>query len=226
MTADEVSAAWPSVEDATESQEGLLKNIRAMRQTRTNYRNDNDDDDDDDICSRGLEKMQSAEKLGQRKLMKERVVDAVLDEQDLQEEAGIYDDAALGEASMCNSRWARDKARTMGESDAAYVRRSRRLDTKRLKSPLQRRGDDEACCSNLENVLQDVRDAGIDVDPVEPSSPKGLSSKVSKGMRGHDIPSREAKSDILKRAANIDTIAPPAFPCTYNLLQRMTVLER
>ena len=120
MSEEAKSEIWGTDEqDKEEAEEDIVKTIRAMRSGKKT-------EEDDRFCSRGLEHMQSAAHMEQRRINKDCAFDAVLDEQDRQWSAGHSDDDAdaIANASASASQWAREKALQMGASDEAYVRRN------------------------------------------------------------------------------------------------------
>lgn len=120
MTDKEIASVWTSKEESKSIQHDMVKTIRAMRSRSTKRL-----DQDDVVCHRGLEHMLSPQHMENRKSSKESVIDAVLDEQDLQFDAGIYDESRLAMASALTSKQASVRALVLAEVDAAYVRHMR-----------------------------------------------------------------------------------------------------
>ena len=76
----------------------------------------------DDYCPRGLEKMQSSESILRSKAAKERVIDAVLDEQERQWEGNFDNASLLADISARQSANAVEIAILRAASDAAFAR--------------------------------------------------------------------------------------------------------
>ena len=83
-------------------------------------------------CSRGLEAIACPQTLKTKQANKSSVIDAVLDEQDRQWDAGIFPSnwQRIAQASALHSQSSRDEALTLGTKDAAMaksIHRRRRL---------------------------------------------------------------------------------------------------
>eukprot|EP00563_Minutocellus_polymorphus_P011308 CAMPEP_0181074462 /NCGR_PEP_ID=MMETSP1070-20121207/29612_1 /TAXON_ID=265543 /ORGANISM="Minutocellus polymorphus, Strain NH13" /LENGTH=328 /DNA_ID=CAMNT_0023155575 /DNA_START=12 /DNA_END=998 /DNA_ORIENTATION=+ len=115
MTNQEFYAVYGSDEDCRINQEGVVGSIRNMRLGVQ--------ESDDTYTCRGLEHMRSQAHMDQRKMNKEMLFDAILDEQDRQISEGIVDGEALAEVAARMSQRTRDAALALASSDEAYVRR-------------------------------------------------------------------------------------------------------
>ena len=111
---------WVTQADEKASQADVVKNIMRLRQGGP------EDHHDEEHCGRGLEHMRSQAHMDQRKIFKDALFDAVLDEQDRQIGEGIVDDEALAEVAARMSQRAKDAALALASSDEAYVRRYRK----------------------------------------------------------------------------------------------------
>ena len=110
---EEFNATWTTNEDSNNAQAEIAKTVKAMRSGST----------DINVCTRGLEHMRSAAHLEKCKNSKDAVLRAVLEEQERQWLAGHDDHEAIANAAAQSSEWARSRALTLGESDAASARR-------------------------------------------------------------------------------------------------------
>mmetsp|Transcript_7824 Transcript_7824/g.17053 ORF Transcript_7824/g.17053 Transcript_7824/m.17053 type:complete len:179 (+) Transcript_7824:70-606(+) len=113
MTAKEIAAVYMTDRDTKATQEDLVNTVKAMRSanrvTDCNY------------CSRGVEQLASAQAINDRQVAKRRVIDAVLDEQDEQYEAGFYNEAKIAEKARNCSQQAVEVAIKRGASDSSFV---------------------------------------------------------------------------------------------------------
>ena len=121
MTDAEIDRTWTTDEDSKSTQLEIVEAIRAMREGTEH-------DNEDRVCIRGLEHMRSAAHLEQRKINKECVLRAVLDEQEQQWSTGKDDVEEIANASVHNSKWARESAASLGKADAESARRLHELD--------------------------------------------------------------------------------------------------
>ena len=76
----------------------------------------------DGYCSRGLEKMQSTESILRSKAARQRVIDAVLDEQERQWDLNLNDASLVADISARHSSNAVEIAILRASSDAAFAR--------------------------------------------------------------------------------------------------------
>lgn len=118
MTPEEIRSSFISQEDKAAIQRDLVEDIQAMRDIGVSTGTDNDIAH----CSRGLEVFESAASVETAKANKLRTLDAVMDEQDRQDDEGFYDENLLAEASIEASQRSVDIAVMRGASDEICVR--------------------------------------------------------------------------------------------------------
>ena len=116
MTQEEIRSSYVTEKDTALTQRGVVEDIRVLRTTgggaaAAAHQNH---------CARGLERFASALEAETAKNAKLYVIDAVLDEQDRQDEMGIYDGNQIAAASRAASRRALERAQTLAASDEAY----------------------------------------------------------------------------------------------------------
>ena len=116
MSDEEIALTWTNEVDNKRMKEDTIKNVKAMW-CKTATRSDKG------LCFRGLEHMQSSKHLEHHKNIKDQAIDAVLDEQDRQFDAGINDESKLAEAHVVISKQAQDTALALANIDAAYAGR-------------------------------------------------------------------------------------------------------
>ena len=148
MSNQEFYAVYGSDEDSRTNQAGVVDSIRNMR---LGVR-----ESDDTYTCRGLEHMRSQAHMDQRKINKDMLFDAVLDEQDRQIGEGIVDEEALAEVAARMSQRARDAALALASSDEAYVRRYRKEEEEeeeRAAREAQQAASDADCIDVLGSAL-------------------------------------------------------------------------
>lgn len=145
MSNQEFYAVYGSDEDSRTNQAGVVDSIRNMR---LGVR-----ESDDTYTCRGLEHMRSQAHMDQRKINKDMLFDAVLDEQDRQISEGIVDDEALAEVAARMSQRARDAALALASSDEAYVRRYRKEEEEEEKERAAREAQQAASDADCVDVL-------------------------------------------------------------------------
>ena len=145
MSSQEFYAVYGSDEDSRTNQAGVVDSIRNMR---LGVR-----ESDDTYTCRGLEHMRSQAHMDQRRINKDMLFDAVLDEQDRQIGEGVIDDEALAEIAARMSQWARDAALALASSDEAYVRRYRKEEEEEEKECAAREAQEAASDADCINVL-------------------------------------------------------------------------
>ena len=102
------NSVWYSVEDFTQIQHDLARTVGAMRRRKPINKH---------ICYRGLEHLESDAHIEQRRIHRDCVITAVLKEQAMQRASGIIDINKIAEASCYYSRWAKEMASILGDSD-------------------------------------------------------------------------------------------------------------
>ena len=145
MSNQEFYAVYGSDEDSRTNQAGVVDSIRNMR---LGVR-----ESDDTYTCRGLEHMRSQAHMDQRRINKDMLFDAVLDEQDRQIGEGVIDDEALAEIAARMSQRARDAALALASSDEAYVRRYRKEEEEEEKECAAREAQEAASDADCINVL-------------------------------------------------------------------------
>ena len=145
MSSQEFYAVYGSDEDSRTNQAGVVDSIRNMR---LGVR-----ESDDTYTCRGLEHMRSQAHMDQRRINKDMLFDAVLDEQDRQIGEGVIDDEALAEIAARMSQRARDAALALASSDEAYVRRYRKEEEEEEKECAAREAREAASDADCINVL-------------------------------------------------------------------------
>uniref|UniRef100_A0A7S2MN30 Uncharacterized protein n=1 Tax=Helicotheca tamesis TaxID=374047 RepID=A0A7S2MN30_9STRA len=109
-TTKEIEATWVTREDNANILVDTLKTVKRMRKGKAI--------DDEKYSTRGLEQMDSAACLEQRKMNKASVLNAVIAEQRRQKLLGYYDPMKLCDQSRLHSASSRDDALRLGASDA------------------------------------------------------------------------------------------------------------
>ena len=123
MTEEEYQATYTTEVDSHNSQRNLVQDIQTIRrQDQQGVPHNNDIDNDEVVSIRGIEHMQSAAAMQERKAVKKAVLDAVLDEQDRQWDKDADDDEALRAASLRHSSRSQRIAFERARQDAHAVR--------------------------------------------------------------------------------------------------------
>ena len=118
----EIDSCWPTEEDDFRSQCHISKTLKAMRTGQIHSHVD--DVDDERLCPRGLEDLFSAENRQQLTETRNRVLCAVMIEQDRQWSSCVVDEDRIAAASARESFVSRNKALVAAAVDASGVRRS------------------------------------------------------------------------------------------------------
>ena len=118
----EIDSCWNTEEDDFQSRCHISKTLKAMRNGRLYTHVD--DVDDERLCPRGLEDLYSAENRQQLIETRNRVLSAVMVEQDRQWSSGLVDEERIAAASARESCVSRNKALVAAAVDASGVRRS------------------------------------------------------------------------------------------------------
>uniref|UniRef100_A0A7S2DYN1 Uncharacterized protein n=1 Tax=Helicotheca tamesis TaxID=374047 RepID=A0A7S2DYN1_9STRA len=108
---DEKAYLWSSDKERDDTMHSILKTVRMIQMNGKKTRR----------CIRGIEQYIFPEFTEQKKINKDCVLLAVLQEQDRQKTLGIYDPEELRNASKSASEWARNLALKDGAEDAKEV---------------------------------------------------------------------------------------------------------
>ena len=191
MSNQEFYAVYGSDEDSRTNQAGVVDSIRNMRVGVPEF--------DDTYTSRGLEHMRSQAHMDQRKIKKDMLFGAVLDEQDRQISEGIVDDEALAEVAARMSQRAKDAALALASSDEAYVRRYRKEEEEEEK----RAASDANCV--------DVLGSALGIDPPTPSNNNSSSLPSTNSSSSPQPNRRRAVSGLNRNISSGNTfISAPA----------------
>lgn len=151
----------------------------------------------EDYCPRGLEKMQSTESILRAKAAKERVVDAVLDEQDRQWEGNFNDTGLIADISARNSSNAVEIAILRAESDAAFAR---------IYNPSPRDANDVSGSSTTSRPLLPPSTSSSPRD-ISPSSNPTTSCSQQRSVLQNTLASVLSSPDLISISTN--TVAMP-----------------
>lgn len=151
----------------------------------------------DDYCPRGLEKMQSAESILRAKVAKERVIDAVLDEQERQWEGNFNDASVLADISARHSSNAVEIAMLRAESDAAFAR---------MYNPSKRDTDEKIESSRSRPLLPSSTSSSS--DDISTSSNPSISCSQQRSMIFQNTLTKVLSSpDLTSISTNMATMA-------------------
>ena len=152
----EYEASFVTDEDLTHIQPDAVQCIHQMRANGANGQHgdieedDSSSEEDHRYCSRGLENMASPTVAAAHRVTKAAVRDAVMDEQDRQFLAEIYDEERIAATSISASADSVMEAILRGASDAVFVQRFVRMDV-----------EDDTGLSEDDNVDADEEDATV-----------------------------------------------------------------
>lgn len=183
LSNQEFYAVYGSNEDSRTNQAGVVDSIRNMR---LGVR-----ESDDTYTCRGLEHMRSQAHMNQRKINKDMLFDAVLDEQDRQIGEGIVDEEALAEVAARMSQRARDAALALASSDEAYVRRYRKEEEEEENERAAREAHQAASDADCIDVLGSA--LGI--------APPTTSNNDTTSKNNSSLPSKTTSSSPHRRRA-------------------------
>mmetsp|Transcript_28149 Transcript_28149/g.81377 ORF Transcript_28149/g.81377 Transcript_28149/m.81377 type:complete len:289 (-) Transcript_28149:300-1166(-) len=124
MSQQEYDSCFITDAESKEAQGEMIASIIAMRGGR------HDNDENQGICFRGIEHMRSAASMSQRNDHKQHVTDSILDAQDEDE-----DPDHIAAVSRQVTQWAVESALTKASSDAAFVRRLQRNESRSNLAP-------------------------------------------------------------------------------------------
>lgn len=116
MTDEEIDATWVTPEEKKAYQADVVRNLRYMRQRPEAVTEQNG------LCERGLEHLRSQASMKTRSMIKKKVVDAVLDEQDYQFDNDLCNDLTIRKAAIHISKISTERALSLAQLDAEYVR--------------------------------------------------------------------------------------------------------
>ena len=116
MTDEEIDTAWITPEEKKVNQADVVRNLKYMRQRPEAVTEQNG------LCERGLEHLRSQASMKTRSMIKKKVVDAVLDEQDYQFDNNLCNDVTIRKVALHFSKISADRAHSLAQLDAEYVR--------------------------------------------------------------------------------------------------------
>jgi hypothetical protein len=116
MTDEEIDATWITPEEKKAYQADVVKNLKYMRQRPEAVTEQNG------LCERGIEHLRSQASMKTRSMIKKKVVDAVLDEQDYQFDNDLCNDVTIRKAAISISKISAERALSLAQLDAKYVR--------------------------------------------------------------------------------------------------------
>ena len=115
-TDEELEACFTTEQDNKRNQLDIVNNVTGARTHGVNA---------EGICIRGLEYLVNPSDIQDRRTVKERHYDAILDEQDRQWDEDVFptDCDAIAKVAIANSQDSRDKAQMVVAKDAVVARR-------------------------------------------------------------------------------------------------------
>ena len=125
---------WQTPEDKKSDQADLVRTVRAARtanvEITTSNRRCSIEDDEDELCYRGLEHLCSPASMNLKVRRREKLNDALLDEQDAQWQSGAFhvDDEVLRAISIKITAYDTKRAIMLAAQDEAEVKAMRRMD--------------------------------------------------------------------------------------------------
>ena len=116
---------WQTPEDKKADQADLIRTVRTARNRRCSI-----EDDEDELCYRGLEHLCSPASMQLKVRRREKLNDALLDEQDAQWQSGAFhaDDEVLRAISIKITAYDTKRAIMLAAQDEAEVKAMRRMD--------------------------------------------------------------------------------------------------
>ncbi len=98
-----------------EEEDGSTDDGRCDGNDEDVMKEDDEDEDEEGMCTMGVEHLASRETCNELVQKRLELINAVLDEQERQDDLNIWDPEAIAFVSMRYSKWARERAKELGE---------------------------------------------------------------------------------------------------------------